>query len=73
MHWLQSVLFVFPLAQVDDVIVTWKVLGVPRPPANCETEFDVARLKAKGKQVLACLQIPAMVREASKKPSRLRG
>merc|ERR1712025_571072 len=45
-----------------DVDVTWKILAKDRPePGKCEKEFDLGRLKNKGKLPIACIRIDARV------------
>ena len=48
--------------------VTWKVLREEVADPTCEKEFDLGRLKEKGKLPLVCIQIPARVQ-----PPRTRG
>jgi len=58
-----------PTASPDvDVEVTWKVLREEVADPSCEKEFDLGRLKQKGKLPLVCIQIPARVQ-----PPRTRG
>merc|ERR1711862_1040880 len=58
-----------PTASPDvDVEVTWKVLREEVADPTCEKEFDLGRLKEKGKLPLVCIQIPARVQ-----PPRTRG
>jgi len=45
-----------------DVEVTWKVLREEVSDPSCEKEYDISRLKEKGKLPLVCIKIPAKVK-----------
>lgn len=49
--------------QLPVVTTTVKILGLRTPAAACEREFDNVKLRSAGKDVLACVQIPTMVRD----------
>ena len=53
--------FQFPV-----VTTTVKILGLPSPATDCEKEFDNAKLRSRGKEVLACVQIPTMINDRPK-------
>ena len=42
--------------------VFWKILGNSANPSSCEKEFDVSKVAAAGKKPLACVKIPARVK-----------
>lgn len=51
-----------PVASPDvDVEVTWKVLREEVSQPSCETEYDLATLRQRGKLPLVCINIPARV------------
>ena len=54
--------------QLPKVTTTVKILGLPSPASECEKEFDNVKLRSRGKEVLACVQIPTMI---SDKPPKL--
>jgi len=49
-----------------DVEITWKVLRENITDTNCESEFSVDALRNKGKLALACLTIPASIKDKLK-------